>query len=245
MTKNRVNPRIVANLICVLCMIAVLVLQMQPYWQYEKDGVAESTSIAGYVWLPKENKDLETVLKDQMEAEYEAEVAQLTEAEKEELMAAATKGMTKKEIKKLSNIEKEELLAEEMGYAYDLNKNVTAPALQLAATLPSMVLWAIPFVFEMVAFLLAHYLFPLRKFLAGKFKGEDVKYEMKVWDSFNYGSVLAPICAVVCGAMGIWGYLTNAVLKMGADCQRNLYVSIAVAVVGLISVLVHIKRRDD
>ncbi len=245
MTKNRVNPRIFANLICVLCMIAVLVLQMQPYWQYEKDGETQSASIAGYVWLPKEHKDLETVFEDQLEAEYEEAVAQLTEEEKAELMAAATKGMTKKEIKKLSKVEEEELLVKEMGYAYDLNRNVTAPALQLAATLPSMVLWTIPFVFEMVAFLLAHYLFPLRKFLAGKFKGVDVKYEMKTWDSFNYGTILPPICTVICGAMGVWGYLTNAALKMGADCQRNLYVSVALVVIGLICVMVHVKRRDD
>ncbi len=233
MTKNKVNFRIVVNLICVLCLIAVLVLQIQPYWQFEKDGETQEVSVASYVWLPKENKELENVFKDQLEADYEEAAKDLTEADKEALMAAATKGMTKKEIKKLSNVEKEELLVKEMGYGYDLNKNVTAPAVQLAATLPALLLWALPFVFELITY-------PFRAI-----KAKKNKEKVGVWDAFSYDTLLAPICTFICGAVGTWGYLTNVVLKMGADCQRNLYVSIALIVVAVISVLVHVKRRDD
>lgn len=233
MTKNRVNLRMIANLICVLCLIAVLVLQMQPYWQYEKDGETETVSIAGYVWLPKEHKDLETVFKDALEADYEEAAAQLTEAEKAELMAAATKGMTQKEIKKLSKVEEEELLVEEMGYAYNLNKNVTAPAIQLASTLPVLVLWVLPFLFELVSY-------PFRAA-----KAKKTKEKVTVWDEFRYDTLLAPVCTFICGVVGVWGYLTNVVLKMGADCQRNLCVSIALVVIAVISVLVALKRRDD
>ncbi len=232
MTKNRVNPKILINLICALCLIAVLVLQMLPYWSYEVDGESQTAAVAGYVWLPKEHKDLENMFKDELEAQYEVAAADLTEADKEVLLEEATKGMTKKEKKKLSDVEKEALIVEEMGYAYNLNKNVTAPAVQLASTLPVMVLWVLPFLFEMITY-------PFRAL-----KAKKSKESVKVWESYSYDTLLAPVCTLICGVVGIWGNLTNLVLKMGADCTRNLIVSIALVVVSAVAVLIHAKNRE-
>lgn len=54
-----------ANVICAVLMILLLIMQFTPFWQYGEAG--ESCSISAYVWFPSDHKDLETWLGTQAE----------------------------------------------------------------------------------------------------------------------------------------------------------------------------------
>ena len=58
----------VLNRICVFFMLALLLLQFMPFWQYG-DPAAE-VSIQGYIWLPNEHTGLDALFQKTLDADY-------------------------------------------------------------------------------------------------------------------------------------------------------------------------------
>lgn len=59
--KSRMNRVSVMNIVCAVLMLALLVMQFTPFWQYGEDGA--TASIGGYIWFPTENAEVESYLK--------------------------------------------------------------------------------------------------------------------------------------------------------------------------------------
>ncbi len=56
---------------------------------------------------------------------------------------------------------------------------------------------------------------------------------------------LALLLPTFCGLAGVWGYLTNPVMRLGANWGLHLTVCIALAVVGAVGLLALLKKPED
>lgn len=59
--KARLNRVSIVNIVCAMLMLALLVLQFTPFWQYGAEG--ETASIGDYVWFPNKNTQVDSYLK--------------------------------------------------------------------------------------------------------------------------------------------------------------------------------------
>lgn len=59
--ESRMNRVSVVNIVCAVLMLALLVMQFTPFWQYGEEGA--TASIGSYIWFPTKNAEVESYLK--------------------------------------------------------------------------------------------------------------------------------------------------------------------------------------
>ena len=56
------------DIVCAVLMLAVLVLQFTPYWHIGEGEEQQNVSIGAYVWFPTDHKEVDTYMKEPVQA---------------------------------------------------------------------------------------------------------------------------------------------------------------------------------